>query len=411
MEYSHRKIFWGTALVLAAALCLLLTVAPSAGAASSSELKKQLQQLQEEQAELQSQIEALESQQQDNVTEIGQIVAEKSNLDQQVGLLYQQAQVLDQQISAYNVLIADKQEELDEAQERLDELTARNKERLRAMEEDGSLSYWSVLFNSSSFSEFLDQLSMMEEIAASDQRRLEEMSAASEEVARAKKVLAAERAELESKKAESEALQAELDVKQAEADELLARLLEKGGELEALMEEMERQEQELLASIGAKQDELDEAKKAEYQQWLSTSEPDPKENVSASGWIKPCTYRRVSSAYGYRTPPTEGASTFHAGIDLAGPEGTNIYAAKSGTVTAVYYDQKGGWTIKINHHDGFSSAYLHMKSCVAKQGDIVAQGQLIGYMGSTGTASTGSHLHFSIYYNGKSVNPADYIDF
>lgn len=269
MEYSHRKIFWGTALVLAAALCLLLTVAPSAGAASSSELKKQLQQLQEEQAELQSQIEALESQQQDNVTEIGQIVAEKSNLDQQVGLLYQQAQVLDQQISAYNVLIADKQEELDEAQERLDELTARNKERLRAMEEDGSLSYWSVLFNSSSFSEFLDQLSMMEEIAASDQRRLEEMSAASEEVARAKKVLAAERAELESKKAESEALQAELDVKQAEADELLARLLEKGGELEALMEEMERQEQELLASIGAKQDELDEAKKAEYQQWLS----------------------------------------------------------------------------------------------------------------------------------------------
>lgn len=406
-------------LVLAMLLGLIVSLIPAASAASSSEIKKQIEELESQKKELQGQITELKSQQAANLDEIAQIVEQKNNIDQQVGILYAEVEVINQQIASYNVLIADKQEELDEAEARLAELNEKNKERIRAMEEDGNLSYWSVLFKANSFSDLLDRLSMVEEIAAADQRRLKEMSAAAQAVSEAKDALTAERAEAEAMKAELDAAQAELDVKRAEADALINQLLAKGEEFAAAMKEYQRQVQEVVQNIGTKEDELDEAKKREYQQWLSTSVPPTTKpstsgsspNVpSSSGWIKPCTYKYVSSPYGWREPPTSGASSFHSGVDLAAPQGTPVYAAKSGTVTTACYDSAGGYMVKINHHDGFSSAYLHMTNYVVKVGDIVSQGQLIGYVGSTGI-STGPHLHFTIYYNGSTVNPANYINF
>ena len=399
---------------------LIASLIPTASAASSSEIKKQIEEMKDQQSELEKQKEELKSQQSENLSEIEQIVEQKNNIDQQVGILYEQVTIINQQIAAYNVLIADKQTELDEAEAKLAELTEQNKERIRTMEEDGTLSYWSVLFQANSFSDLLDRLSMIEEIAAADQRRLTELSAAANAVAEAKESLTAERAELETTKAELDAAQAELDAASAESDALLEQLLAQGEEMEALMAEYEDREEELLLSLLEKEEELDEAKKAEYQQWLSTSVPPTTQaattpskdtNVpSSSGWIKPCAYRKVTSPYGWRIHPVYGYKKFHYGIDLANAKGTPIYAVKSGTVTAAYYDSEGGYMVKINHHDGFTTSYLHLTNYTVKKGDIVSQGQVIGYMGSTGT-STGSHLHFAMTYNGEYVNPADYINF
>ena len=86
-------------------------------------------------------------------------------------------------------------------------------------------------------------------------------------------------------------------------------------------------------------------------------------------------------------------------------------AARSGVVTWTAYEENGGGNyIFINHGDGYSSTYMQMTHFIVKVGDIVSAGQVVGYMGSTGL-STGVHLHFGIYYNGNSVNPADYVDF
>ena len=87
-----------------------------------------------------------------------------------------------------------------------------------------------------------------------------------------------------------------------------------------------------------------------------------------------------------------------------------IYAARGGTVTTAGFGSAAGNYVSINHGDGFSSIYMHMTHFVVSKGTKVSQGQLIGYMGSTGV-STGSHLHFGISYNGKYVNPANYISF
>lgn len=410
------------ALMMLLSLVIALFPAP-ASAASSSEIKTQIKELEGQKSELQSQMDELKSQQKDNLTEIQDIVDEKNNIDQQVGLLYAQVENINQQISAYSLLIADKQDELDAAQARLAELNAQNRERIRTMEAEGNLSYWEVLFKATSFSDLLDRLNMIQEIAAEDQRRLDEMSQVAEQVAAAQAELTAEKDSLEASRTELDAAMAELDVKRAEADALITQLLSKGEELDALMDEFEQLELDLLTEIGEKEEEYNQAKREEYLQWLSTSEPEtePEEQPSSGGntgggssntsnatWIVPCSYVCVSSPFGPRTPPKKGASSYHKGVDLAGPAGTPIYASRSGTVTSATYGTSSGYFVTINHGDGFSSTYLHMTHYVVKAGEYVNQGQLIGYMGSTGV-STGPHLHFGIFKNGVAVNPAHYI--
>ena len=399
-------------------LSLILSILPmTASALSSSEIQNQIDELEEEQAKLQEQMDELKIQMEQNKNEMADIVAQKSNIDQQIALLSAKIGSINEQIDAYNVLIADKQEELDAAEKRLAELNEKNKERIRAMEENGSLSYWSVLFKANSFSDFLDRLSMIEEIAASDRRRIKEMSDAAVEVAEAKQTLSDEKAGLEVTKIELTDAHAEMGEKRAESDLLLQELVKEAQRLDNDFFDYEQKTEDLLAELGQAQQDLEDAK---YQEWLSTSEStnsssqggggDYSPPASSSGWIIPCNYIYLSSAYGWREPPTEGASSFHGGVDLAGDEGTPIYATRSGYVYRTGYTEYNGYYVGIDHYDGFASAYLHLTYYIVDVGDYVSQGQVIGYMGSTGV-STGPHLHFTIYYNGNTVNPAEYIDF
>lgn len=398
-------------------LSLIVGVLPSlVDAASLSELEKQKAALEADKKAIDEKLAELEGQLSENLSDMEAIVAQKNTIDQEIFMLHEKTANLNDQIATCSLLIADKQEELDEAQTHLAELNEKNKERIRAMEEDGSLSYWSVLFKANDFADLLDRLNMVEEIAASDQRRLKEMSAAAEEVAAAKSELETEKASLEASKEELAVSQVKLEEKRAEADKLLADLIATGEEYEKLIEEAEHE-------AGKVQDDLDDVKadieNAEYQQWLSTSEPPKPSNTGGSAgssnvvggltWLVPCNYTRFSSPFGWRIHPVYGDWRFHYGVDLAAASGTPIVATRSGVVTRAYYSESGGYTVEIDHQDGFSSKYLHQTHYVVSAGDYVSAGQVIGYVGSTGT-STGAHLHFSILYNGEHVNPANYIN-
>ena len=110
-----------------------------------------------------------------------------------------------------------------------------------------------------------------------------------------------------------------------------------------------------------------------------------------------------------RIHPISGKEKFHEGVDMAAPQGTPIYAAKSGKVTRTAFQAGGaGYYVSINHGDGFSSIYMHMTHYIVSTGQYVNAGQVIGYVGSTG-GSTGPHLHFGIAYKGTYVNPMKYI--
>ena len=431
---NRKKLVSILAGVMAAimVLTLLLSLLPTrAYAASSSEIRKQINSLQEQRTEMKSKMKELEDQYKANEDEIADIVSRKNLIDQEMTLLHAQVDNINEQITAYGVLVADKQDELDAAQANYDSLNEEYKTRIRTMEEEGTLSYWEVLFKANSFSDLLDRMSMIEEIAASDNRRLEALDEATKAVAQAQQELTQEKADLESTKQELDATQAELDAKREEADGVIAELLEKAQEIEGLQEELESEDQDLLTQIAQMEKEYNAAK---HQEWLAymatyttvppaTTAPSSGGSGSSGGssgnngsstpssggtWLRPCSYTYMSSPFGLRTSPTAGASTYHQGVDLAAPANTPVYATRSGIVTSNTYSNSAGNYITINHGDGFSSIYMHLASTVVSSGQAVSAGQLIGYVGRTGIA-TGYHLHFGIAYNGAYVNPCAYV--
>ena len=394
-------------------LSLILSMVPTkVEAKSSSEIQNQINQLEKDQANLEKELNDLKKQQASNLSDIKDIVNQKSVLEQQVGILYAQMDILNEQIAAYALLIADKQLEVDAAEARLAELNKKHKERIRAMEEEGGLSYWSVLFQANSFSDFLDRLNIIEEIAASDRRRLAEMAEANKELEKAQQELHAEKQDLESSKAALDAKQAEMEVKHALADALLTELMSKGEEYEKLMEEQEDALLELEMSIGQAKVDLEDAKYQEYLQYISTMPTGGGQTSTDKDgivWVVPCSYKRVSSAFGWRTHPVHGDRRFHAGVDFATPCPNKIYASRAGVVTIAKYSSSAGYYVTIDHLDGYQSTYMHMcKFPDVKVGDVVQAGQVIGCIGTTGT-STGNHLHFGIYKDGKPVNPMEYV--
>ena len=134
-------------------------------------------------------------------------------------------------------------------------------------------------------------------------------------------------------------------------------------------------------------------------------------------WGIPCAYTRVSSDYGYRVHPITGKWSGHKGIDLAAPEGTPIYASRAGVVYYAGWDKTGGGNIvSIDHQDDYRTQYMHMTKFIVEKGQEVQLGDIIGYVGETGTA-TGPHLHFVIrIWNEETkfwdwVDPNGYLDF
>lgn len=139
---------------------------------------------------------------------------------------------------------------------------------------------------------------------------------------------------------------------------------------------------------------------------------DKQEEESYSASVASTTYSwplsgRLTSAFGRRNISV-GGNTFHRGIDIAAPTGTPIRAAQGARVSFSDWSNTYGWVIFLEHHDGSQTRYAHMSAMAVIAGDYVDQGEIIGYVGSTG-ASTGPHLHFEIRINKNPVNPMLYL--
>ena len=413
---KRKKLVALLAGVMAAIMLLTIVLSllsSTVSAASSSELKEQLDDLRAEYAQGQAKLDALEKQLADHVEGMQAMINQKNAIDQQISLLKTQVDTITQMVSAYNLLIADQQEELDAAQQRLDVLNEKYKERIRVMEEQGSLSYWSVIFNASSFSDMLDRIVMVNEIAKADAQRLEELRDLAAEVQSAKEDLLSRKREMEETKLALQQAQEEMTAKAAEADLLLAELVALGEEYEKYIEEAEDAQHDLMVDIAQKEDAYDEAK---YKEWLATSVPptttannNTGNTVNGITWVTPTKNYYISSPFGYRWHPISGQWKMHYGIDMAASQGTPIYATRTGVVTVAAYQEGGaGYYVKLNHGDGYTSIYMHMTHYIVKVGEYVTAGQIIGYVGSTG-GSTGPHLHFGIAYNGEYQDPTKFI--
>lgn len=404
-SFRERTVRRGCTLLLAAALLIGAMPLP-AQAASSADIQKEIDALEEKNAAIQKEIDGIQRQYNANYSDMESIVAQKSAIDQEMTLLSDKIATTNDQITAYGQLIADAQDELDSAEAELRALSEAYQLRIRAMEEGGTVSYWQVIFQANSFTDLLDRIDMVEEINASDRRRIEQMRIAADLVSATREGLEAEKSNLEEVRLELAADEEKLEEKRAESDELLHELEKKAEEYQLLLEESEALQDELMQQIAAKEKDLEEAKYDEYLAQLALQGTNP---PSDSTWTTPVSGYRITSPFGMRTHPILGTQRMHNGIDMACAQGTPIYATRAGKVTVASYQAGGaGNYVSINHLDGFSSIYMHMTNYVVSVGQTVSQGQLIGYVGSTGL-STGPHLHFGISYAGTYVNPLAYI--
>ncbi len=412
-SFSMRRVLAGSLGVLTA-LALAFGPMSTAFAASTDKLdslKSQASQLNEQGSSLKNQLSGLQN-------EADSKLEEKAVLEQQISVL--SAQIVNTQalIEEYDVQIADKQVELENAQQKADEYYQLFLARFRDLEEQGSVSYWSILFDAASFSDLLDRISFIADVVHYDNQIVDQLQAARQAVADAKADLETNQAEQVQAKTDLESQQAELSTDEAAVDAAIAEINSKADVYQSQLDEIKSQADALDEQIAAAQKEYEAqvaaekaAQEAANKNNNSSSNSNSSSSSSGSGRISmvwPCASTRVTSGFGKRNSPTAGASTYHKGIDIGASTGTAIYAAASGTVTEAGYSSSRGNYVVIYHSNGVSTAYMHCSALYVSSGDKVSQGQTIAAVGSTGI-STGPHLHFSVIEDGTYVNPRNYV--
>ena len=417
---KRRKLVRTVCLILAAVLLLSLVsgaLLMMANAASSAEIKKQLEALRNEQSDIQAHSKELEKSIQSNQQKTKSLVEQKADLDHQMELSRQAVNNLNEQIRQYSLLIANKQQELEASIADEEALMAQYRTRLRSIEETGSISYWSILFQASSFSDLLDRVDMIREVAESDRIMMDKLTAVTKKVEQEKAELQKELEQLEVTEAELSEKQAQMEAQRAESDKLILQMQDEYAILSEEYRTAEQAESKLNEKIKKAETEYFNALSKEEAARIAEQNRLNNNKVSANapgatatgGFLFPlASSNGVTCAYGPRIHPIYGYQSNHTGVDLGSSNGVAIYATKSGTVTSATYGEANGYYVTINHGDGFSSLYAHMTNYVVGAGDYVTQGQVIGYVGTSGW-STGPHLHFEILYNGANVNPMNYI--
>lgn len=433
----HKKMTgWRSHVRRAAALALtlsvLLTALPTAGAIvvtkdQINSLKSQAASLEQEKTHLQKQIDA--------------VASSKNNALQQKQLLEQKINVLRSQIAVSEAAIADLTQQIAQKEIELEEAKAEEAryyelfcDRVRSMEEDGDTSYWAVLFHASSFSNFLDQVTRIGEIMDYDNMIMDQLEEARIAVDNAKKELEESKAEEEAVRNNLNAQKADLQAEESKVNALISQLNSQSAVYAEQMEDLEEDADAMAAQIAQAEKtyaaQLEAQRKAEEARKRAAEEAAAAAaranqnsgqtttrtttanvtNTGTGGFVWPLSgYTRISSPFGYRNCPFHGRE-LHGGCDIPAPGGTPIMAAKAGVVILSSYASSYGNHVTIAHADGTRTLYAHMSSRTVSAGQSVSQGEVIGYVGSTGS-STGNHLHFEIWTGNSSssrVNPLNY---
>lgn len=390
MKKRHFRLF-RTAVTLVFALCLLaadLAPALAVTQADIDALKKDAASLDSKKKELESQLDAL-------ADDKAEVLQRRKLLDQQVANTSAQIQNLESQISEYSALITQSEEELAETERQEAEQYELFCKRVRAMEEQGTVDYWSVLFRANSFGDLLSRLDAVNEIMEYDQRVIAQLKALQAEIEEKKASLEESKSQTESAKGELVAKKKELDAQRQQAIALIQEIQSNENQYESALSALDAEEERIQANIVKLSRELAAQQAAQGKPTQSSS----------GGYIWPVDSRYITSTVGGRTSPGGVGSTNHKGTDIGRVGYTSsIYASKAGTVIVSQYSSSYGNYVVVSHGSGNTTLYAHMSSRKVEVGQYVNQGAVLGITGSTGN-STGPHLHFEITENGVRINP------
>ena len=368
--------------MLAAAL-----LAPALLAPVSADYKSDWEQAEKELSEEKEKYEQIESSK-------DKAQAQKQSLKNQQSIILDQISQSIEQINQKELEIANQEQVIAEKQAQIDERWGDFKDRMQAMQVMHDSGAVAMITSAQSLYDLLTFSTTLQQVSEKDTEVLEEMN-------QQKAELEAEKQELEQAMAELESAKAALEDK---SDQLSANIQAQDATISKLDADAKAQEQ----VVAEKQKLADEAEAA-YEQWVQQNASSGS-GVCAEGFIWPLPGAgRVTTEFGADQWVNGVFSSGHKGIDIAIAGGTPIYAAHNGTVAATTGHWSYGNVVMIDNGDGISTLYAHMQSAaIVSVGQTVTQGQVIGYVGSTGNSS-GNHLHFEVRVNGVRQNPRNYI--
>jgi len=384
--------------------CLLLTVLMAVTSLTLAQpvqavTQKDIDALKNNATDLATQKKQLQTKISDLSDDISNTMKKKTLLDQQIALLSDQIGNVEDQINTYAALITQTEAELSDAEAKEQAQYELFCKRVRAMEERGTVSYWSVLFNATNFTDLLGRLDAVNEVMDADQAVIDQLQALQDQITAKQETLQSQKADSEAAKADLVSKKSELDTQRTSANKLVQQLSTSKGEYESDMDDLAAEEE-------AVQDKIMELSRQLAAQQAAQGQAT---NVALGGYIWPVNSHYVTSTFGGRSSPGGIGSTNHKGVDI-GRVGytTDIHAAKAGTVIISQYSTSYGNYVVVSHGSGNTTLYAHMSSRSVTAGQKVAQGDKLGVTGSTGH-STGPHLHFEISENGVRINPLKYL--
>ncbi len=377
--------------VVVLALALLVTVlVPALSILTSATVT------QDDIDELESQLDDITQQKEQVQAQLEEIEGDLDQAKEAVALIQSNLLLTEQQISASQLLLDEYDAQITEKENEIAQLEAEEAaqydefySQVRWLEETGPVSYLSVFFQASSFSEMLDYAMLILDIMDYSDRIITQLEQTQAE-------LDAARAELQDSRDAQALIQEDLERHQAELTtqrQQAQALYDEIAQTQAELVEKERQ----LAIDEAEMEELLAEAEEKYAQQIQDAN---QSNDGVYAWPLPG-YYNISSRFGNRTHPIYGTADYHLGNDIPAPGGTPILAAQSGVVTVSRPNVSYGNYCIINHGNGYSTLYAHMRTLpIVSEGEMVTKGQVIGYVGSTGD-STGNHLHYELRINGS----------
>lgn len=321
-------------------------------------------------------------------------------------------------IQDLNTKIQQNEEELD----RLEKLLAERIREIYKYANNNSLGLdllFSMVFDmNKDLQGVMDTLHSVSKITENDKKLIEDVKQKRDDIKRDKENLEREiqsldlyKKDLEKQIQEVEKLKEELVLKKEELEFELQKVKDLEYEYQTkydALDESVKQKREELIRIQQDNEQL-ERQLSEYLNSINNSGIVGGSNeVSPSGYLRPST-GPITSNYGWRIHPVTGVKSMHTGVDFGGKTGDSIIASRAGEVAfAGWYNGVYGNVVILNHGGGLQTFYAHMSGVSVYKGQVVDQGQRVGFMGSTGL-STGSHLHFEVRKDGSSLDPLNFL--
>lgn len=382
---------------------LMMVLAFCATARATNVTQAQIQNIKDELADI-------KAQKKEVAVQLAAIQNDLSKAKELMGLIESQVLFTETEINTSQMLLDEYDRQIEEKEREIQDLEVQEENQLqefyrqvRWMEETGSSSYLSILFQASSFSELLDYSMLITDIMEYSNRIIERLQTTQAELKIARDDLQVSRDEQAEVQMELETRRLELDEKRAEQQRLLQQIAASESEVAAeakkladseaqINKELKEAEQRFAAQLAAL---------AAQQQANNTTI-----NATSGDWYWPLPGRyTITSYFGPRL--LRGRWESHTGTDIPAPSGTPIYAANDGVVTTVNRNASSssyGYYCTINHGNGYVTLYAHQCQVpIVGEGETVSKGQVIGYVGTTGN-STGNHLHFELRVNGVRDN-------